>query len=91
MPKMPFELLGREIVEGGIRLIFRCTDCGAEAPLFIGDDDPLQGEYPMACACGKRVNMFFGSPLAGKALLKSVRENPDSREGTPRLPSPSMN
>lgn len=74
---MPFELRGREPVEGGIRLLLRCAKCGGEASLTVRDNDPLEGSYPVACPCGEEVNMFFGSPKVGKLLLKALKEEPD--------------
>lgn len=91
MPKSPFEILGREVVDGGVVLVFRCTACGRESRLTLLDDDPLDGRYPVACACGARVNMHFGSPLLGRALLRSIRRSPETPDDYHRCPAPLMN
>lgn len=91
MPKHPFELLGREVVEGGVVLIFRCTACGGESRLTILDDDPLDGRYPVACACGAQVAMHFGSPRLGRSLLRSLKRSPEAPEEYHRCPAPMLN
>jgi len=91
MPKGPFELLGREVVEGGVTLIFRCTGCGGESRLTILDDDPLEDRYQVTCACGARVSMYFGSPRIGRALLRSIKRTPEAPEEYHRCPAPMLN
>ncbi len=91
MGKRPFELLGRQLVEGGIVLVFRCAACGNEARLKILDDDPLSGRYPVACPCGAEVSMYFGSPAIGRALLRSLRNAPARPDEYHRCSVPMMN
>lgn len=91
MPKPPLELLGREVVEGGLVLIFRCRVCGREHRLRILDGDSLEGRYPVSCACGIRVDMYFGSPALGRSLLRSLRRSPETPEEYHRCPSPALN
>ena len=89
--KMPFELYGRQLVEGGIRLLFRCTACGTDSNLLLKDEDALDGKYPVACPCGVEVNMFFGSPLVGKALVRSLRRLKEPGDAFHRCQSPLLN
>ena len=91
MPKSPFEILGRQVVEGGVVLVFRCTACGRESRLALRDDDPLDGRYPVACPCGVEVNMCFGSPMLGRALLRSIKRSPESPDEYHRCPASMMN
>jgi len=91
MPKRPFELRGRRIVEGGVSLIFQCTGCGEEAALLIRDGDPLKDAYAVACRCGVEANMYFGSPLVGRALLKSLKATPEPEDNYHRCRSPLLN
>lgn len=81
MSRMPFDLESHERVEGGIRLIFQCADCGARSSLVISDTDSLQDKYPLACPCGARANMVFGSPTVAKVLLRKLKREADEPEG----------
>ncbi len=89
--KMPFELYGRQLEEGGIRLLFRCTSCGTDSNLLLKDEDALDGKYPVSCPCGVEVNMFFGSPLVGKALVRSLRRLKEPGDTLHRCQSPLLN
>ena len=91
MGNLPFELRGRRVVDEGVNLIFRCVECGAEGELFIRDQDTLEGNIPFSCPCGVEVNMYFGSPMVGRALLKSLKHVPDPAENYRRCQNPSMN
>ncbi len=91
MPKSPFDLLGRQVVEGGVTLIFRCAACGGECRLTLRDEDPLRDRYPVACACGASVNMYFGSPLVGRALIRSIKRSPETPDEYHRCPASMMN
>lgn len=91
MSESPFELLGRQVVEGGVTLVFRCSACGEECRLLIRDDDPLKDRYPVSCACGAQVSMFFGSPLVGRSLLRSLKRGPETPEEYHRCPASMMN
>ncbi len=86
MAAMPFEILDHRRVEGGLSLILRCAECGAEILLIVRDGDPLTGKFPVACACGVRANLFFGAPSAGRALLRSLGGG-----GPPWLAGPVLN
>ena len=87
----PFELFGRQLVDGGIRLLFKCMSCQAETSLLLPDQDSLSEKYPVACACGVQVNMYFGSPLVGKALLRSLRRMREPQDGYHHCSSPLLN
>ena len=91
MGNMPFELYGRQLVEGGVRLLFRCASCGADSSLVLKDEDALDQKYPVACACGVEVNMFFGSPLVGKALLRGLKRLKELGDALHRCQSPLLN
>ena len=91
MGNMPFELYGRQLVEGGVRLLFRCAGCGADSSLVLKDEDALDQKYPVACACGVEVNMFFGSPLVGKALLRGLKRLKEPGDALHRCQSPLLN
>ena len=91
MNKMPFELYGRQLVDGGVRLLFRCAACGADSTLILKDDDALDQKYPVACACGVEVNMYFGSPLVGKALVRSLKRIKEPGDTLHRCQSPLLN
>jgi hypothetical protein len=69
-------LVGRELVDGGMKLLFRCGECEERVPLIILDGDELQERYPVACPCGAEVNMYFGVPRVARALLKAMKEDP---------------
>lgn len=91
MDEAPFELRECRRVEGGVQLVFRCNRCGADTPLVVRDDDPLDGRSLMSCACGAQVNLFFGSPLVGKALLRSIQRSAQPVDPTHRCPSVLLN
>lgn len=91
MPTRPFELQGRRNVKGGVSLIFRCTQCGVKTTLFIDDTDDLDQNYPVACPCGVEVNMYFGSPLVGRALLRKLRSTPEPEDQYRRSHEPQLN
>jgi hypothetical protein len=91
MADRPFVLLGRDVVEGGVKLIFRCADCGEESPLVILDSDPLDGRYPVACPCGAEANLFFGSPKMGRALIRSIKNTPSAPDEYHECRSPLLN
>ncbi len=91
MPNSPFDIMGRQVVEGGVVLVFRCNACGQEVRLLIRDDDSLKDRYPVACACGVEVNMFFGSPLVGRSLLRSLKRTPETPDEYHRCPASMMN
>lgn len=80
MPKTPFVLMGRNVVEGGLELIFRCAECCREISLRVDDGDALDGRYPVACPCGTEVNMYFGAPMVSRMLLRKLRATPDPRD-----------
>jgi hypothetical protein len=91
MSEHAFELLGRQVEDGGVTLVFRCSSCGGECRLFLRDDDPLKERYLVSCACGAQVNMYFGSPLVGRALLRSLKRCPETPEEYHRCPAPMLN
>jgi hypothetical protein len=76
MAKMVFVLVGRELVDGGMKLLFRCGECEEQVSLIILDADELRERYPVACPCGTEVNMYFGAPRVARALLKAMKEEP---------------
>jgi hypothetical protein len=73
MANMPFELVGRRILDDALCLIFKCAGCGDKVSLVIRQTDPLRDRYPVACTCGSEVNMFFGSPRVARNLLRALR------------------
>jgi len=73
MANMPFELVGRRILDNALCLIFKCAACGDKVSLVIRDTDPLKDRYPVACMCGAEVNMFFGSPRVARNMLRALR------------------
>jgi len=73
MANMPFELVGRRIMDGALCLIFKCAECDDKVSLVIRDTDPLKDRYPVSCMCGQEVNMFFGSPLVARNMLRALR------------------
>jgi len=73
MANMPFELVGRRILDNALCLIFKCAACGDKVSLVIRDTDPLKDRYPVACMCGSEVNMFFGSPRVARNMLRALR------------------
>jgi hypothetical protein len=91
MGNMPFELYGRALVEGGVKLLFRCMTCGEQAHLVLKDDDALDSRYPVACPCGAEVNMFFGSPKVGQILVKSLKNLREPEDAYHRCQSPLLN
>jgi len=91
MDKAPFELYGRALVEGGVKLLFRCNACGEQAHLTLMDSDGLASRYPVSCVCGAEVNMFFGSPKIGQILIKSLKELREPEDTYHRCQSPLLN
>jgi hypothetical protein len=73
MAKMPFELVGRRILDDALCLIFQCAECGDKVSLLIRETDPLKDRYPVACMCGSEVNMFFGSARVARNMLRALR------------------
>ena len=73
MANMPFELVGRRIMDNALCLIFKCAECGDKVSLVIRDTDPLKDRYPVGCVCGSEVNMFFGSPRVARNMLRALR------------------
>ena len=72
MANMPFELVGRRIMDGALCLIFKCAACDDKVSLIIRDTDPLKDRYPVSCMCGAEVNMFFGSPRFKPPVFSSL-------------------
>ena len=94
MAERPFDLTDRVLVDGGLRLIFKCTSCADHVSLTIRDQDALKDRYPVACACGAEVNMFFGSPLVARSMLRALKreaEEAAARGGLHLCDSPLMN
>jgi hypothetical protein len=91
MEPAPFELRECQRVEGGIRLLFRCSGCRAETGVVVKDDDPLEGKFHLRCACGAEINLVFGSPLVGRALLRSIRKAAEPSDALHRCPSVLLN
>lgn len=73
MADMPFELVGRRIMDNALCLVFKCAECGDKVSLVVRDTDPLKDRYPVACMCGSEVNMFFGSPRVARNMLRALR------------------
>ena len=78
MANMPFELVGRRIMDEALCLIFKCVACGDKVSLVIRDTDPLKERYPVACMCGAEVNMFFGSPRVARNMLRALRREAEA-------------
>jgi len=76
MANMPFELVGRRVMNGALCLVFKC-ECGDKVSLVIRDQDPLKERYPVACMCGAEVNMFFGSPRVARNMLRALKSSID--------------
>jgi hypothetical protein len=91
MGPSPFELYGRALIEGGVKLLFRCTACKSPLTLILRDDDPLDGKFPVACECGVEVNLYFGSPKVGQALVKSLKNLREPEDAYHRCNSPLLN
>lgn len=93
MANMPFELVGRRIMDGALCLVFKCAECSDKVSLVIRDTDPLQERYPIACMCGAEVNMFFGSPRVARNMLKALRREAEDElaERQHRCHSPLLN
>ena len=95
MANMPFELVGRRIMDEALCLVFKCAECGDKVSLVIRDTDPLKDRYPVACMCGAEVNMVFGSPRVARNMLRALRKEAEAeqeaREGVHRCHSPLLN
>ncbi|RPH47210.1 MAG: hypothetical protein EHM91_06255 [Planctomycetota bacterium] len=78
MANMPFELVGRRIMDEALCLIFKCAACGDKVSLVIRDTDPLKERYPVACMCGAEVNMFFGSPRVARNMLRALKREAEA-------------
>ncbi len=93
MANMPFELVGRRILDGALCLIFKCAGCGDRVSLVIRDTDPLKDRYPVACMCGAEVNMFFGSPRVARNMLRALRREAEDElaQRQHRCQSPLLN
>ena len=93
MAHMPFELVGRRIMNESLCLIFKCVACGDKVSLVIRDNDPLKERYPVACMCGAEVNMFFGSPRVARNMLRALKKEAQAEaQAVPhRCHSPLLN
>ena len=93
MANMPFELVGRRIMDGALCLIFKCAGCGDRVSLVIRDSDPLKERYPVGCMCGSEVNMLFGSPRVARNLLRALRREAEDElaQREHRCRSPLLN
>ena len=93
MANMPFELVGRRIMDGALCLIFKCAECSDKVSLVIRDTDPLKERYQVACMCGHEVNMYFGSPRIARNMLRALRKEAEAEaEARPhRCHSPLLN
>ena len=93
MANMPFELVGRRIMNEALCLVFKCTECGDKVSLVIRDQDPLKERYPVACMCGAEVNMFFGSPRVARNMLRALRREAEEEleQRQHRCTSPLLN
>jgi hypothetical protein len=89
--KLPFDLTGRHVIEGGTLLFFRCHACAGESIVFLRNDDPLHGRYPLACACGVHVTIHFGSAWLGKKLLRALRHLGEAPPDAPPEPYSAFN
>ena len=63
----------------------------SELALFIDDRDDLDQNYPVACACGNEVNMYFGSPVMGRTLIRSLKNTPEPEDDYRRSRAPQLN
>ena len=74
MANMPFELVGRRVMDGALCLTFKCAECGERVSLVIRDTDPLKDRYPVACICGAEVNLHSAASICAIhwALRSSV-------------------
>jgi hypothetical protein len=91
MAHMPFELVGRRIMDEALCLVFKCVACGDKVSLVIRETDPLKERYPVACMCGAEVNMFFGSPRVARNLLRALRREAEAEAQPHRCHSTLMN
>ena len=93
MANMPFELVGRRIMDGALCLIFKCAECDDKVSLIIRDTDPLKDRYPVACMCGAEVNMFFVSPRVARNMLRALRREAEEelQQRQHRCTSPLLN
>jgi hypothetical protein len=93
MANMPFELVGRRVMDGALCLIFKCVECGDKVSLVIRDTDPLKERYPVACMCGAEVNMFFGSPRVARNMIRALKREAEAEmlERPHRCSSPLLN
>jgi hypothetical protein len=93
MAHMPFELVGRRIMDEALCLVFKCVACGDKVSLVIRDTDPLKERYPVACMCGAEVNMFFGSPRVARNMLRALKREAEAEAAAQphRCHSPLLN
>jgi hypothetical protein len=93
MANMPFELVGRRVMDGALCLVFKCAACGDKVSLVIRDTDPLRDRYPLACLCGAEVNMFFGSPRVARNMIRALKREAEAErlERPHRCHSPLLN
>lgn len=93
MAHMPFELVGRRIMNEALCLVFKCVACGDKASLVIRDTDPLKERYPVACMCGAAVNMFFGSPRVARNMIRALKKEAEAEalSRSHRCHSPLLN
>ena len=93
MAHMPFELVGRRIMDEALCLIFKCVECGDKVSLVIRDTDPLKERYPVACMCGAEVNMFVGSPRVARNMLRALKREAEAEASAQshRCHSPLLN
>jgi hypothetical protein len=93
MANMPFELVGRRVMNDSLCLVFKCTECGDKVSLVIRDTDPLKERYPVACLCGAEVNMFFGSPRVARNMIRALKKEAqaEDRSRSHRCRSPLLN
>jgi hypothetical protein len=93
MANMPFELVGRRVMNDSLCLVFKCTECGDKVSLIIRDTDPLKERYPVACMCGAEVNMFFGSPRVARNMIRALKKEAQAevQSRSHRCPSTLLN
>lgn len=93
MSHMPFELVGRRVMNEALCLIFQCAECKDKVSLVIRDQDPLQERYPIACMCGAEVNMFFGSPRVARNMIRALKKEAEAEleSRAHRCSSPLLN